>query len=337
MGLILCGATPVYVMPEYSTKWQMWGGVTPETIEKAFAETPDAKAVLLVSPTYYGLCSDLQAIAEICHCHNAALLVDEAHGSHLYFSEQLPLGALESGADACAQSIHKTAGSFTQSSFLSLGSGRLDEARVAANLQMVQSTSPSYLLMASLDAARRGMALHGKERMERALELGQRARQELAKIKGIEVLGTEMEGTCGVWKIDPTRLVVCVITWANSEEDITRLIDALAGISAAESGKTTGRTKFTEKQWLFRSLPEMVKTPREAYFAEKEAVPFAEAEGRIAAEMAAPYPPGIPLICPGERYSREMLELMRQYKADGCEFHGPSDASLEVLYVLKEE
>ena len=370
MGLILCGATPVYVMPEYSTKWQMWGGVTPETIENAFAETPDAKAVLLVSPTYYGLCSDLQAIAEICHCHNAALLVDEAHGSHLYFSEQLPLGALESGADACAQSIHKTAGSFTQSSFLSLGSGRLDEARVAANLQMVQSTSPSYLLMASLDAARRGMALHGKERMERALELGQRARQELAKIKGIEVLGTEMEGTCGVWKIDPTRLVfsarelgisgydlqvrlyeeyrvsteladeenvVCVITWANSEEDITRLIDALAGISAAESGKTTGRTKFTEKQWLFRSLPEMVKTPREAYFAEKEAVPFAEAEGRIAAEMAAPYPPGIPLICPGERYSREMLELMRQYKADGCEFHGPSDASLEVLYVLKEE
>ena len=142
MGLILSGATPVYVMPEYSTKWQMWGGVTPETIEKAFAETPDAKAVLLVSPTYYGLCSDLQAIAEICHCHNAALLVDEAHGSHLYFSEQLPLGALESGADACAQSIHKTAGSFTQSSFLSLGSGRLDEARVAANLQMVQSTSP---------------------------------------------------------------------------------------------------------------------------------------------------------------------------------------------------
>ena len=262
------------------------GRVTPETIEKAFAETPDAKAVLLVSPTYYGLCSDLQAIAEICHCHNAALLVDEAHGSHLYFSEQLPLGALESGADACAQSIHKTAGSFTQSSFLSLGSGRLDEARVAANLQMVQSTSPSYLLMASLDAARRGMALHGKERMERALELGQRARQELAKIKGIEVLGTEMEGTCGVWKIDLTRLVfsarelgisgydlqvrlyeeyrvsteladeenvVCVITWANSEEDITRLIDALAGISAAESGKTTGRTKFTEKQWLFRS------------------------------------------------------------------------------------
>lgn len=164
MGLILSGATPVYVMPEYSTKWQMWGGVTPETIEKAFAETPDAKAVLLVSPTYYGLCSDLQAIAEICHCHNAALLVDEAHGSHLYFSEQLPLGALESGADACAQSIHKTAGSFTQSSFLSLGSGRLDEARVAANLQMVQSTSPSYLLMAS--SMRRGAGWRCTEKSE---------------------------------------------------------------------------------------------------------------------------------------------------------------------------
>lgn len=368
MGLILSGATPVYVMPEYSTKWQMWGGVTPETIEQAFAEAPDAKAVLLVSPTYYGLCSDLQSIAEICHKHNAALLVDEAHGSHLYFSRQLPPGALESGADACAQSIHKTAGSFTQSSFLSLGSDRLDEARVAANLQMVQSTSPSYLLMASLDAARRGMALHGEERMERALKLSKKARQEIAGIRGIEVLGTEMEGTCGVWKIDPTRLVfsaralgisgydlqvclydeyrvsteladeenvVCVITWANSEEDITRLTDALAGI-AAESEKTTGETAFEEKQWLFRSLPKMEKTPREAYFAEKEAVLFAEAEGRIAAEMAAPYPPGIPLVCPGERYSAEVLELMCQYKADGCEFHGPSDASLETLYVLKE-
>ena len=240
---------------------------------------------------------------------------------------------------------------------------------MVANLQMVQSTSPSYLLMASLDAARRGMALHGKERMERALELSKRARQELAKIKGIEALGTEMEGTCGVWKIDPTRLVFSARELGISGYDLqvrlyeeyrvsTELADEgerglryylgkqrgryhtadrCAGRNfGSRGGKTTGRTKFTEKQWLFRSLPEMVKTPREAYFAE-EAVPFAEAEGRIAAEMAAPYPPGIPLICPGERYSREMLELMRQYKADGCEFHGPSDASLEVLYVLKEE
>lgn len=370
MGLILSGATPVYVMPEYSTKWQMWGGVTPETIEKAFMETPDAKAVLLVSPTYYGLCSNLRAIAEICHRHDAALLVDEAHGSHLYFSEKLPSGALESGADACAQSIHKTAGSFTQSSLLSLGSERLDASRVAANLQMVQSTSPSYLLMASLDAARRGMALQGKERMECALALSRTARQEIGRIEGIEVLGNELEGTCGVWEFDPTRLVfsarklgisgydlqvrlyeeyrvsteladeenvVCVITWANSEEDIERLIHALAGIAAAESKKKTGRTKFEEKQWLFRSLPRMIKTPREAYFAEKEAIPFAKAEGRTAAEMVVPYPPGIPLICPGEQYRKEVLELIRQYLADGCEFHGPTDASLETLYVLKEE
>ena len=205
---------------------------------------------------------------------------------------------------------------------------------MAANLQMVQSTSPSYLLMASLDAARRGMALHGKERMERALELGQRARQELAKIKGIEVLGTEMEGTCGVWKIDLTRLVFSARELGISGYDLQVRLYEEYRVSTELADE---ENVFTEKQWLFRSLPEMVKTPREAYFAEKEAVPFAEAEGRIAAEMAAPYPPGIPLICPGERYSREMLELMRQYKADGCEFHGPSDASLEVLYVLKEE
>lgn len=201
MGLILCGATPVYVMPEYSTKWQMWGGVTPETIEKAFAETPDAKAVLLVSPTYYGLCSDLQAIAEICHCHNAALLVDEAHGSHLYFSEQLPLGALESGADACAQSIHKTAGSFTQSSFLSLGSGRLDEARVAANLQMVQSTSPSY---ASDGIPRCGAARDGAAR-KRAN--GTRA-------------GTRPEGAAGACKDQRNRS-----SWDRDGRNVRRMED----------------------------------------------------------------------------------------------------------------
>ena len=206
--------------------------------------------------------------------------------------------------------------------------------------------------------------------MECAIALSRTARQEIGRIEGIEVLGNELEGMCGVWKIDPTRLVfsarklgisgydlqvrlyeeyrvsteladeenvVCVITWANSKEDITRLIHALAGIAAAENKKKTGQTKFEEKQWLFRSLPGMAKTPREAYFAEKEAIPFAKAEGRIAAEMVAPYPPGIPLICPGEQYRKEVLELIRQYLADGCEFHGPTDASLETLYVLKEE
>ena len=199
----------------------------------------------------------------------------------------------------------------------------------------------------------RGMALHGKERMERALELGQRARQELAKIKGIEVLGTEMEGTCGVWKIDLTRLVfsarelgisgydlqvrlyeeyrvsteladeenvVCVITWANSEEDITRLIDALAGISAAESGKTTGRTKFYRKAVAVpQPAGDGKDTARGIFLRRRKPFRLQKRKDEIAAEMAAPYPPGIPLICPGERYSREMLELMRQYKADGCE------------------
>lgn len=370
MGLILCGATPVYVMPEYSTKWQMWGGVTPETIEKAFAETPDAKAVLLVSPTYYGLCSDLQAIAEICHCHNAALLVDEAHGSHLYFSEQLPLGALESGADACAQSIHKTAGSFTQSSFLSLGSGRLDEARVAANLQMVQSTSPSYLLMASLDAARRGMALHGKERMERALELGQKARQELAKIKGIEVLGTEMEGTCGVWKIDPTRLVFSARELGISGYDLqVRLYEEYrVSTELADRGERGLRYYLGKQRGRYHTADrcagrnfgsrERENGGADEVYRKAVAVPQPAGDGKDTARGifcgegsrsvcrsgrtncsrdGSPISAGNPAHLPGERYSREMLELMRQYKADGCEFHGPSDASLEVLYVLKEE
>ena len=160
MGLILSGAIPIYLMPEYDEKTGLWGSVRPETVEEGFAKYPDCKGVFLVSPTYYGVCSNLEKISEICHRNGAVLLVDEAHGGHLYFgkkggkSGELPRGAILSGADLCAQSMHKVTGSLGQSSLLHVGSSRIDRGRLESALHLVQSTSPSYLLMTSLDAAR---------------------------------------------------------------------------------------------------------------------------------------------------------------------------------------
>lgn len=375
MGLIMSGAVPVYVQPEYFGEWQVWGGITPGKIKEAFERAPGAKAALVVSPTYYGIGSDLEAIAGICHENQALLLVDEAHGSHLYFSDQLQNGAIRCGADVSALSMHKTAGSFTQSSLLLVGSGRINPGLLEENLQMVQSTSPSYLLMASLDAARKGMALEGKERMQRALELSEMARDAFGKIPGVRVLDEKAEGRSGIYRIDLTRLVfsmkelgiggyrlqellyerfgvstelsdeenvVAVITWANEEKDIQRLIHGVETLAKeADVKNECSVSRFEgavpEKEWVQipREIPSMCLTPREAYFADKRTVSFWNAKGCIAGEMIVPYPPGIPIVCPGERITDEILELIFKNKKNGCAFHGPADASLETIRVIR--
>ena len=182
MGLILSGAEPVYVLPEVVDAWSIQGEITAEAVRRGFEQNPDCRALFLVSPSYYGICSDLKAIAEVCHAYGALLLVDEAHGGHLYFHEQLPAGALEAGADVCVQSMHKVTGALTQSSVLHIrhhGVGEAALERIAQNLQLVQSTSPSYLLMISLDCARYELAMNGREMMEKALRLAEGARDRI--------------------------------------------------------------------------------------------------------------------------------------------------------------
>lgn len=193
MGLTLSGAVPIYLMPKQDPATGLWGSLTPETVVEGFRQHPDCKAVFLVSPTYYGVCSDIRGIAEICHRHGAVLLVDEAHGGHLYFqkegtaTETLPLGAILQGADLCAQSMHKVTGSLTQSSLLHVGSDRVDLGGLENCLHMVQSTSPSYLLMTSLDVARYELALHGDEMLARGLKLHKWRERRSKRFRGFSV------------------------------------------------------------------------------------------------------------------------------------------------------
>lgn len=369
MGLILSGAVPRYVLPEYSGAWGLWGSVSPDAVERELKRAKElgspCRSVFLVSPTYYGVCSDLARIARICREQGALLCVDEAHGSHLYFSGRFPKGALACGADLCAQSIHKTAGSMTQSSMLQVGSARADRARIAAALQMVQSTSPSYVLMASLDGARQELALHGAEMMERAAKLAGEARTAIGRISGMRVLTEAEQGQPAVFQLDPTRLVfsarelgiggyrlqellyeragvsteladeenvVCVITYANTREEIGRLVRALADI-AKEQGRTAGE-ELRERRVCIPALPPMALTPREAYFHRKTEVPWSCAAGKIAGEMLVPYPPGIPLVYPGEVITRELWEQAEACRQKGLTIHGPASASLEKFQVI---
>lgn len=376
MGLILSGAAPVYLMPRFDQKSGLCGSIAPEDVEEGFQRHPDCKGVFLVSPTYYGVCSDIRKISEICHRHGAILMVDEAHGGHLYFGNKergtdgLPRGAILQGADICAQSMHKVTGSLTQSSLLHVGSDRIDRGRLEANLHIVQSTSPSYLLMTSLDAARYELALHGQEMMARALKLAENARGRINRIPGMVCYGEEIRGK-DIFELDITRLVisademgitgfnladrlyekykvgleladwrnaVAVVTYANEEEELDRLVDALADIcrNGRENSKC-GENRKTNENTVLPSVPEYVMSPRRAYFSEKQRIRWEEARGKIAGEALIPYPPGIPLVNPGERISGEIWEYMEYYRREGLHFHGPSDVKLDTIQIIPEQ
>jgi arginine/lysine/ornithine decarboxylase len=365
MGLIISGAEPVYIMPELSGEWGIQGGVTPEEVEKTLKSNPECKGVMIVSPTYYGICSDLEGIAKVCHKYGAALLVDEAHGAHMYFSDKLPKGALEQGADMCAQSIHKVTGSLTQSSMLHVKSELVDVEKLEANLHIVQSTSPSYILMTSLDMARHDLAIHGIEMIDNAVELAEYARAEINKIDGMVCLGKEVVGSKGIKDIDLTRLIIngkklgitgfelsrvleeeynvdlelsdyinglAIVTYANTKEDMQRLIGALKKI--AEERITDSEIindVFLPKQ------PEYVMSPRQAYFSKSKALPWKEVKGKIAAEMIAPYPPGIPVIYPGELMTEQVWEYIESYRVRNRHLHGPADKELKTFKVIAKE
>ncbi|MCM1183705.1 MAG: aminotransferase class I/II-fold pyridoxal phosphate-dependent enzyme [Roseburia sp.] len=369
MGLILSGAEPVYVMPEILEAWSIQGGIAPEAVRRAFAEHPDCKALFLVSPSYYGVASDLARIAEICHAHGALLLVDEAHGGHLYFHEALPMGALAAGADLCVQSMHKVTGALTQSSVLHIKSHGIGEdilARVADNLRLVQSTSPSYLLMTSLDCARYELAADGAGMMARALRMADEARAAIRAVSGFDCMGREVTGVSEIADTDGTRLVIsaremglagyaleaelferyavnveladsenvlAVVTYANTMEDMERLVEACRQISVA-GARTQTRAQGLRQR--FPALPEQAMTPRRAYFAKTQELAWRDAAGRIAAQALVPYPPGIPVICPGERITEEIWAYLEGFRREKRHIHGLAGGASARIRVIKE-
>ncbi|MBC7968639.1 MAG: aminotransferase class I/II-fold pyridoxal phosphate-dependent enzyme [Verrucomicrobia bacterium] len=373
-GLILSGAVPIFIQPDYDPTLDLAHSLTPAAIAEALAQHPDAKAVLMVYPTYYGVCGDVAAIAQLAHQHNMPLLVDEAHGAHFAFHPELPIAALTAGADLVVQSTHKVLSAMTQAAMLHTRGDRVKGDRISKALQLVQSTSPSYLLLASLDAARHQMATQGKQLLEYTLQLADEARSRLDQIPGLSTLKPEQAGTAGFIALDRTRLTVTVtglgisgfaadailneqlgvtaelpslqhltfiVSVGNTSADLEALVQAF-GALAAMQGETAETQRRREKQrpssLILHPLsfipPSSLLTPRDAFFAATEAVPVAQAVNRISAELICPYPPGIPVLMPGEVISAEAIASLQTILAIGGTISGCADSSLGTLRIV---
>lgn len=367
-GVILSGAIPVFMHPEVDRELGVTMGVTPETVEEAVRQHPDAKGVLIINPTYYGVATDLRRIVEIVHDHNMPVVVDEAHGPHLLFSPQLPVQALDAGADICAQSTHKIIGAMTQCSIVHCREGRISVPRLKAMLQLVQSTSPNYILMASLDVARMQMATEGRRLVARAVELAEWVRGEINRIPGLYCFGGEKLGQPGVFGLDPTKVTVTVkglglkgaeaerilrrkhkvqvelsdmynvlflITMGDGEAEAGALVGALRDLAANHAGKRDFSALEDAYTIQYPEMPEQVLSPRQALFGHTRTIPFRRAEGRVCAEIITFYPPGIPLLCPGERISRDVIDYCLRLQEAGLHISGPEDYTLKTVKVVE--
>jgi len=346
-ALILAGVRPAWVRVAYHEELDLATRVDQTSLRESLA---GAKAALLIHPSYYGMVGDLAA--EIAMVHEAGLpvLVDEAHGTHFAFHPALPPSALECGADGVVQSMHKTGGSLTQSSLCHLGRGhRLAESRVREMLRLVQSTSPSYLLMASLDLARRDLALRGRQRWEKAIDLAVAASRRLNRERGLRVWQTDDptkllidvtgRGLTGfqaaewLWsrgvavEAAGLRFLLAVVTPGDTPETMETLVAALAALPEGPGAPPAPELP----PW-----PDVVLPPREAFLGPKEAVPLGDSVGRIAAEWVAPYPPGIPVVAPGERLTLDVVRYLQEAARAGYHLQGPADLRLRTIQVVRE-
>lgn len=359
-ALVLCGAVPVYVDPRVDPKLGIPLGMELCDVEAAIEQNPDAAAVLVNNPTYYGICSDLEAIVKTAHEHGMKALADEAHGTHLYFDAELPAGAMEAGADMSAVSMHKSGGSLTQSSLLLLGPD-VNERHVGQIVNLTQTTSASYLLMSSLDISRRNLALRGESSFRKVSEMARYARGEINAVGGYYAFGRELINGGSVCDFDVTKLsvytrgvglagievydllrdeydiqiefgdisnILAYISIGDRMQDIERLVGALADIKRLYA-KPPAETFLAEY-----ISPEVAATPQAAFYAEKESLPLKEAEGRVCSEFVMCYPPGIPVLAPGEVVTKEIIEYILYAQAKGCSMQGPEDPEIRRLNVL---
>lgn len=361
-ALVICGAIPVYVNPEVNSMLGISLGMEVSYVEQAIRENPDAVAVLVNNPTYYGICSDIRSIVRLAHENGMQVLADEAHGTHLYFGKDLPISAMAAGADFAAISMHKSGGSLTQSSILLTNKGvNADYVRQIINL--TQTTSASYLLLSSLDISRRNLALRGEESFAKVSMMAEYARNEINRIGGYYAYGKDLINHTSIFDFDVTKLsvytlgiglagievydilrdeydiqmelgdianVLAYISIGDRERDIERLIGAMVEIKRKYGKNNTGM--FTQEY----IEPKVAVSPQNAFYAEKESLSLLETEGRICSEFVMCYPPGIPILAPGEEITKDILEYISYAKEKGCSMTGPEDPGIERLNVLKE-
>lgn len=362
-GLILSGAIPIFVQPALDSELSLGHCLTPDAVQQALEQFPQAKAVLLVYPTYEGICGDISAIVTLAHDYGIPLLVDEAHGPHFAFHPDLPQSALAAGADLAVQSTHKMLGAVTQAAMLHVQGDLIERHRISQALQLVQSTSPNYLLLASLDAARQQMALHGMSLMQAVLTLADRARSHLHTLPGYPTY--DSTGTSpGLIALDRTRLTIPAHLFGSQGSDLDQTLIETYGVTAELVTPdhltfliSLGNTATDIDQLLLalralyqptpllipRSQPAArpqvsmpVLSPRAAYWHPSEVIPLLEAPDRISTESICPYPPGIPILLPGERICSQDLNQLLHIKERGGVITGCSDPSLKTLKVVRE-
>jgi arginine decarboxylase len=365
-GLLLAGAHPIFIAPEVEPETDVATGIEPSHLRKALQQYPDVKAVWITNPNYYGMGINVTKLVDVCHQAGIPLLVDEAHGAHLGQVANVPCSALEAGADLVVQSTHKMLTAMTMASMLHVQGPLIPRERLAAILAMVQSSSPSYPLMASLDVARRYLIMQGREQLANTVVMLEKQREQLAErlqclsiwtdkgttysrdplkwvltsrhspVTGYQLLAWLEDMGC-VAEMADTKNVVLVFAIHNSEDQVKRTVQAIQALDAklqqlpvVEKQKNDGSILLTEPGQLIEPAISL----QEAFHQKKKQVPLAEAIGKYSAEMVIPYPPGIPLLAPGEKITETHITAIQQIKAAGGYFQGASDEGMEKMFIL---
>ena len=364
-GLVLAGLVPVWVRPDIDKQTGLTAGMPAERIRQALQEHPDAKAVMLVEPSYVGGVSDVAAIAKVAHAHGIPLTVDAAWGAHLGFHPGLPPHAIQAGADILVTSVHKHITGFTQSSMVLVQGDLINLERLEAAFEGLHTTSPSGAIFASIDRARGLLQDRGEELLGNAIRIAGEARARFRKVPGLGVVGSEFaERSPGLLMQDPTKVVLTVtgtgadgqvvadlleqrgihlelsdqdtfcpvITLADTDETVNTMVTEI--VRAIEEHRGPPRALVPTTAWTV--VPETVMSPRDAFFSDHERVPAARAIGRIAAETAVPYPPGIPALAPGERIQEKLLKALQSEVASGTRIAYCGDPTLETVLVVRE-
>jgi arginine decarboxylase len=364
-AIIFAGAKPVFISPAMDENLGIAHGITTRAVKRALELHPDAKAVLVINPTYFGVCTNLKEIVDLAHSRNIPVLVDEAHGVHIHFHDRLPLSAMQANADMSATSVHKLGGALTQSSVLNVKEGLVNPRRVQSVISMLTTTSTSYLLLASLDAARKNLALNGYRLFDKTIQLAQYARKRINEIEGLYCFGEEILGTEATYDYDPTKLtihvrklgltgydvenwlrkeynievelsdmynILCLVTPGDTEESIEMLLRALEHCAKEHIHKNQTQEVIIKNP----EIPQLSLSPRDAYYADTEVIPLKEAAGRIIAEFIMVYPPGIPILLPGEVITQENIDYIMEHLDVGLPVQGPEDKTVRNIKVIVE-